>query len=324
MRLNNDFKKVLPYLTLVIFGFLLYYQTLFFSFVYLDDNQLIINNGKILNDSGLVKIFTSDVFLNGQNSGFYYRPVLNLSFLLDYKIGELNPFYFHFTNLALHLVAACLVFLLFSRHLFPKLTSYFLAFIFLVHPALSQVVSWIPGRNDSLLAIFTLTAFLLFLNFLRTDKLAYLWGHLAFFCLALFVKESAIFLPLICLIYYFLFDDKFSRENRNNNFLITFTLWFSALIIWYLFRRVSLPTDIGLNGMLLVGWHNVSTILVYFGKAILPVNLGVYPTVESLTIWFGLLAVILVGTAVYFTKNLNWRRFSFGFLWFIIFYYQLY
>ena len=228
MKLSSNFKKIWPYLILIFLGFLLYYQTLSFSYSYLDDNNLILDNQKILTESGIFKIFTSDVFFYGSNSGFYYRPLLNVSFLLDSLVLGVNPFFFHFTNVILHLIAACLVFFIFKKYFFSKGTAYFLALIFLVHPVLSQAVAWIPGRNDSLLTIFILASFYFFANFLRNDRIAYLWGHIIFFALAIFVKETAVFLPIVCLIYYFLSDYKFSKRNSRDNFLIMFALWFGV------------------------------------------------------------------------------------------------
>ncbi len=319
MKLSNLFKNFLPYIILVVFGFLLYYQTLFFSFVYLDDNQVIINNQQILTESGVFKIFTSDVFFSGAETGAYYRPLLNISFLIDSLIGGTDPFIFHFTNLILHLIAACLVFFVFKKYFFSKATSYFLAFLFLVHPALSQTIAWIPARNDLLLTIFVLASFALFLSFLKTNKISYLWGHLVFFGLALFVKETAIFLPLICLAFYYLFDYKFSKEDRANNFLVTFVLWFSTIFIWYLFRKIALPENISLISSFPIIWQNLFSVLVYFGKIIFPFNLGVYPTIKDSTYYLAGLAIITSGLAIYFTKRINWRHFSFGLFWFFIF-----
>lgn len=319
MNFSPRLKKIIPYLILIIFGFLLYSQTLFFSFVYLDDNNLVLDHQQIFREANLLKIFTSDVFFLGSDKGFYYRPLLTLSFYLDSLIAGINPVIYHLTNIIYHLLAVCLVFLIFKKHFFSKSSSLFLAFIFLCHPVLTQAVAWIPGRNDSLLAIFILSSFYLFLNFLKTDKLKYLWGHLVFFVLALFTKETAAILPLVIMIYYFLFDYKFSQENKSNNFLICFSLWFGALLIWFLFRKISLPLDRNLVGMLGVARENISAIFVYFGKALLPFNLGVYPTSKDNSLYWGIISTGMFLLGLYLNQKLNWRRLLFGFLWFGIF-----
>jgi len=319
MKLSPQFKKIIPYIILVVFGFVLYYQTLSFSFVYLDDNKLILDNYQTLREAGVFKIFTSDVFFSAAGNSFYYRPLLSVSLLLDFFISGTNPFWFHFTNIILHLLSACLVFAIFKKYFFSKKTAYFLAFIFLVHPVMTQAVAWIPGRNDSLLTIFVLTSFYLFLNFLKTDKPVYLWTHLAFFIIALFTKETAVFLPLLCLAYYFLFDYKFSKENKQNNFLIILALWFCAFIIWYLFRAVSLSTGGSINNLFLSGFKNLSTIIIYLGKVIFPFNLSVYPIIQDSTYWYGAGAFLLFILAITLTPKVNYRHLLFGFLWFFIF-----
>lgn len=319
MKLSPLFKNFLPYLILVVFGFLLYYQTLSFSLVYLDDNKLIIDNQATLHEAGLFKIFTSDVFFSGSENSFYYRPLLNVSFLIDELGGGTLPFFFHFTNLIWHLLAASLIFLVFKKYFFSEKIALFLALIFLAHPALSQAVAWIPGRNDSLLTVFILASFGLFLNFLKTDRIIYFWWHLVFFILALFVKETAIFLPVICLAYYYLFDDKFTPDNKKANFLIISATWFSSILLWYLFRKVSLSPNSSLSDLIISGLQNLPTILIYLGKVIFPFNLSVYPILADSTYWWGLSSVLLMAVALYYTPQANWRRLFFGLLWFLIF-----
>lgn len=319
MKLSPLFKEILPYLILTTFGFLLYYQTLFFDFVYLDDNRLIIDNFNILREASIFKIFSSDVFLGGEASGFYYRPLLNISFLVDGWLAKTLPFFFHFTNLFLHLLSVILVFFVFKKHFFSLKTALFLSLVFLTHPVLSQAVAWIPGRNDSLLTVFVLASFALFLSFLKKDKLVYLWWHLFFLTAALFTKETAIFLPIICVAYYFLFDHKFSTSRLKDNILIILAGWLSVAVVWYLFRKISLPANNPLADMFLAGWHNLSVLIVYLGKIVLPFNLAVYPTVKDSIYWLGIFGAILLAATIYVRPKINWRRLSFASLWFMIF-----
>lgn len=318
MKLSPLFRKILPYLALIIFGFLLYYQTLFFSFTYLDDNKLILDNQALLNQASLSQIFTSDVFFSGAENSFYYRPILSLSFLVDLKLGGTLPFFFHFTNLFLHLGAACLVFLIFKKYFFSKPTAFFLATIFLVHPVLSQAVAWIPGRNDSLLTIFILASLVLFLDFLRTNKIKYFWWHLVFFLLSLFTKETAIFLPFLLVAYYFIFDYKFT-ENKKDNFLIILASWFSVVFIWFLFKKLAILGSSSMIDLLLSGWHNALGLFVYLSKLIIPFNLSVYPTISHSTFWLSLITILIIIIAVYYSVKINYKNIIFGLLWFFIF-----
>ena len=76
-----------PYFILVVLGFVLYSQILSFDLTYLDDNTLIIDNWEIISNLRNIPLaFSSDAFFSGTN--FYYRPLLNVSFMLDALWGQ--------------------------------------------------------------------------------------------------------------------------------------------------------------------------------------------------------------------------------------------
>ena len=61
------------------------------------------------------------------HSGFQlYRPMVVISFAIDYLIGGIDPFVYQVTNLLLHGFAAVMLFTL-VRHLFPQLATTVLA-----------------------------------------------------------------------------------------------------------------------------------------------------------------------------------------------------
>ncbi len=49
-----------------------------------------------------------DIFYlrSGNESGLHNRPVVNLSWALNYAVGGLDPTFYHFPNLAIHILAA--------------------------------------------------------------------------------------------------------------------------------------------------------------------------------------------------------------------------
>ncbi|UCD55136.1 MAG: hypothetical protein JSV93_06410, partial [Candidatus Omnitrophota bacterium] len=165
-----------PILLIACLGFLVYSQTLFFDFTYLDDNVLILGNRKFLSKlSNIPQAFRQDVFFSYEDA--YYRPLLTISFILDAQLpfalypspkpspqrgegrvrgrGEQGKgFSYHLTNIVIHLLAACLLFLLLIKLKYREGLAIFFSLIFTVHPVLTQAVAWLPGRNDSLLAVF--------------------------------------------------------------------------------------------------------------------------------------------------------------------------
>jgi len=310
-------QKFKPFLIIFIIGFALYGLTLFFGFSYFDDNALILDNYPLISRvQNIGQIFTSDVFFSA-NGKFYYRPLLNVSFMVDALTNGSLPVMFHLTNILLHIIAASLVFLLLAKLNCRRALAYFLALFFLVQPVLTQAVAWIPGRNDSLLAIFVLAAFLCFLAFQDRPRLGYYLGYLGFFVLALFTKETAIFLPFLVIFYFLLVEpDKVTRRDRG---LIIFGS--AALIfVWYLARHLAL----GVNGF---SWSaalaslagNSSALLVFLGKSFLPFNLSVLPVLRDAQFIYGLIVLPLLALAWLFSRRKNKSYLVFGLVWFLLF-----
>jgi len=313
-----------PYLLIFFIGFLLYSQTLFFDFTYFDDSTLILDNQEILGNARNVgRIFMDDAFFSSARAKFYYRPFLNLSLMLDAHLGIITAktgtlvFFFHFSNIIFHLLAVMLIFYLLNRLLRKRTLAFILSLFFLVHPALAPAVAWIPGRNDSLLAIFVLSAFIVFLNFLERPRLRSYLGFLALFFCALLTKESAIGLPLI-IIFYFWFIDKGRIELHDKFLLIGGSA--AVVFLWALMRQLAF--GFGQSGQL-AGladiWHNLPALLIFAGKIILPFDLSVLPTLTDGRFIWGILGLagLLALSLIFPPKRLNY--FFFGLFWLVIF-----
>jgi len=310
------FKTWRPYLLLFILGFLLYGQSLFFDFSYFDDQTLILENAPILSSyKNLGEVFTSDVFFSVNK--YYYRPILNLSFMNDIHLGGELPFIYHFSNILLHILVAFLIFSLLLKLNYKKELAWFFAAIFLVHPVLTQAVAWIPGRNDSLLALFVLAAFNSFLLFKEKPRLLYYLSYLVFFLLALFTKESAAVLPLLVIFYFTVLEKK--KISLNDKWLLIFGS-LAVGFIWYIFRYFALGSDpVSLKIIFDSFIYNAPAFLVSFGKVFLPFNLSVLPILADAKIIYGLIALPIVLLALWFSKNKDGRKLSFGALWFLLF-----
>jgi tetratricopeptide (TPR) repeat protein len=305
-----------PYLLIFIIGFLLYGQTLFFDFSYFDDQSLVLENSQILSDFNNVgEVFLSDAFFSVDR--YYYRPLLNLSFMLDMHLGGTLPFIYHFSNILIHILVASLIFSLFLKLNYKRELAWVFSVLFLVHPVLTQAVAWIPGRNDSLLALFVLAAFNLFLSFVNRPRLIYYLGYLGFFLLALFTKETAALLPLVVIFYLLVFARE--KTSRTDKWLIIFGS-VAAGIIWYLFRHLALGSDpLSLKIIIESLWRNAPAFLVSLGKSFLPFNLAVLPILADSKIIYGLIALPLLVLGLLFSTKKDWRYLSLGVLWFFLF-----
>ena len=89
---SDSIKKWLPYICIVVIGFIIYSQTMNYKFIEFDDQLLIVDNYKFLKSfSNIIEAFKHDVFHipNYHGSEAYYRPVFTISLMLDAQAA--NP-----------------------------------------------------------------------------------------------------------------------------------------------------------------------------------------------------------------------------------------
>lgn len=276
----------------VLFGFVLYARTLFFDFTYFDDNVLVLDNLPFLQDVHNIFIaFTREVFHVLHGSAAYYRPLLTLSFMPDAIIGGSMPAMYHFTNIIIHLIASCLLYYLFRMLKYSKVTAVFSALIFVAHPALTQAVAWIPGRNDSLLAVFVLASFITFIQYTQKKRTKYVVVSTFFFACALFTKETALVIPVVFLLYLL------AKKESHSSTAIKFGGGFALVgTLWIVLRHFALKNPIPMSPQDMVQsvWNNVPASIQLLGKVFLPFNLSVLPIIQDTTFIWGALALVFV------------------------------
>ena len=181
--------------------FLLYSFVLQSDFKTMDDQVSIVDNEHIKSFGHIDKIFTTSFF--GGNA--YYRPLVSLSFMLEYHFFGLNPLFYYLTNIFIHALAAFFGFLIMEA-IFAQVSgfsaasrrlAFLIALLFAVHPVHWEAVSNIPGRAILLCGLFNLIAFYCFCLYRsRGRDKRFLFLSLACFASSLLSKESGIVLPL--------------------------------------------------------------------------------------------------------------------------------
>ncbi|CAN5189416.1 tetratricopeptide repeat protein [soil metagenome] len=304
-------KKWWPYALIIISCILLYAQSLWYGFSPMDEYWLITAEKEHLSHlSNLPNLFSYSTL------GMYYRPMLAVTFLFDTVAGNGGTFCFHLTNILLHISCSLLVFRFFLSLNLGKTVAFFSALIFAVHPVNIHAVAWIPGRNDSLLTMFTLLSCICLLRYLKENKLYWILLHVLFFTCTLFTKESAIVLPVIYLILIFFFAKK-------NNFRFVLSICIAWLILavgWFLLRNhivgylLSTPSD-GITNTLI---RFISSLLLHTGKIILPVEQSVFPLLQNTSLWPFIIVLML--TLLLFLKfGVRDKQIALlGLIWFFI------
>lgn len=305
-----------PYVWLLLIIFLLYFQTLFFDYTYYDDSTLLADQlDKFSNIANLPSLFTESIF-SVLGEKMYYRPVLAVSFMIDTLVGNGSLFIYHLSNILLHCMTVCLIFYLLKKLSSSKKIAFILSVFYAVHPVLTQAVAWIPGRNDSLLALFSLLSVIGFINYIQNGKLYFFVLHLFALTLGIFTKETGIAIPIICVAFYVIINKKY---NIRDVFVFGIS-WLYVIAFWFILRY-SVVTNASLSNFYLWGMIKEAAyaFTLYWGKIFLPVNLSVIPIRPDSTIIYGIISIIIFVIILFRLGFKNIRKVLFGAFWFAIF-----
>ncbi|HJT82730.1 MAG TPA: tetratricopeptide repeat protein [Chthoniobacterales bacterium] len=198
-----------------------------------DDDYLVRSNPLIKSPILILETFRHYLFQDTFSA--HYRPVQNISYALDYLIWNNNFYGYHLTSLLCHVIGGVLLYLLLP-HLFrclqptpaiesqaspnrsnhPRLTAFFIAALWMVHPVHSPAIDYVSGRADSLSFLFACTGWLLFLkgrSFTKPGARAAMFA-VAWFCalLAICSRESGLIWVAIFCTFTFVFDQNIARR----------------------------------------------------------------------------------------------------------------
>lgn len=313
---RNVFTVIGATLLIIIAGYALYSSVLKYELVFCDDN-IFVNNFYQFN-SDINNIKTSFEKTVGTS---YYRPLLNVSFIIDAVRGGQDPGVYHSTNLILHLLASALIFLLLIKLKYPLIPSFLFGLFILVHPIVTPSAAWISGRNDSMITIFVTLSFIMFLLYLEADiqwKFILLPLHLLFFAGSIFTKEIAFVFPLVCISYVYFF--KKEKNLFKTQYIIASTGWMVVGFIWFFMRlkaieNVKNPDEIGLGPIL----TNLPTLPAMIGKIFLPVKMIALASFEMFSIITGIIIMIAIAVYLIKSKKLDKNKVMFGVIWFAMF-----
>lgn len=213
-----------------------------------DDHPYIVNNQYIKDLSNLDAIF---------NVGNPKRPLLMLTYAINYHLGGLNPVSYHVVNIALHALNGLLVYFvvfMILRHFLhdqnqhkirTNLTALLSSLLFICHPINTESVTYIWGRSGVLCTFFQLLALLTFILFSISHQtgvtstkrsrhlFAYVWLLISvlFFLAALATKTTAITLPFTILLLDFYFISRGYSLKRLIKWILLFFLYLSVVLV---------------------------------------------------------------------------------------------
>ncbi|MCC7262723.1 MAG: tetratricopeptide repeat protein [Candidatus Latescibacteria bacterium] len=166
---------------------LAYANSLQGSFHY-DDFHSLLNNPHLRRLGEIPRFFADPGSFSADPEKAMYRPVLLVSYALNYAAGQYGPLGYHLVNRALHLGCALLVWRVGLQAGANPTGAWAAALLFGLHPLATEPVNYISSRSESLAALWYLASLSLFLG---------RWPGWALLCfgLGLGSKEMAITLP---------------------------------------------------------------------------------------------------------------------------------
>jgi tetratricopeptide (TPR) repeat protein len=274
----------------------LYARTAWFGFTYQDDDVLIVEPQRDLAQPGSIgRAFTQTYLPAAGRDHAYYRPLASASFAVTARLGG-GAASHHAVNVALHMLAAGLLVVLLARLGHRPGVALLGGLLFAVHPALTEAVAWIPGRNDLLLVVATLAAWLALLRAREPRRFGSRLVHPLLWLAALASKETAIVLPLVWVAHARLVDGRPLREILRPWLLVG---WGVALAVYLVARAQVVPAGLGAGG--LSAGHavrNLGLVPASLGNLLFAWPLAVLATPADTPLWPGLVATALALAAL--------------------------
>lgn len=303
-------------IVVLVITFLAFLPALKAEFVNWDDQAHLYENPvvKLVEWPGMLQHFRRMVLTA-------YMPLTTLSYAVEYHFFGLNPFVYHFTNVALHVIVTALIFQLGILFGLPQRAVFWGALIFGIHPVHVESVAWVTERKDVLYSIFYLLALIRYWRYLESGKpLEFIWS-LIWGTVSMLAKPMALSLPLVLL----LLDGMKSRKWRIRIFAekIPYAVILAPIAWITMSANVQPPEILSLGESLLIFLY---TFMFYIQKFFYPVNLvpyypPPYPIVLSNPVYnIAVLSLfVLIATLIVFRKS-RWLYFAVAFYFASIFF----
>jgi tetratricopeptide (TPR) repeat protein len=295
----------LAVLTLVVFG-----QVMRHAFLNYDDGQFVTENPHVL--SGL----TADSIgwaIGSTSIGWY--PLTWMSHMLDVDLWRQQAGMHLMTNVVLHFLSACFLFLALQRMTRATWPSAFVAAIFAIHPMHVESVAWVSERKDTLSTFFAMLAI-----FFYASAPARRWRVFVAMALSLMAKQMYITLPFVLLLLDFWPLARRGMRNLVIEKLPLFALTIFGSIMAVVGQRNLTAVQSVEAVPLALRLSNAAVAYVrYIGKFLVPVNLAVLYPMEPISALAATGAVVLLLAisiaAVYYRKTFPYL-FT-GWFWFL-------
>lgn len=291
------------------------------EFVDLDDTFYIVDNPNLregLSPASIARAFREPYFYN-------WIPLTSISYQLDYALYGLEPTGYLFTNLALHVASAVLLFLVLSGATGAIWPSAAVAGVFAVHPLHVESVAWASSRKDVLSGLFFMLALGAYVRYAERPTRARYAGVGLSLALGVMAKGTLVTFPFVLLL---LDHWPLQRMRRLGPWrcvwekLPLFALVAATSAITYWVQRdmhamVAHPPPLAIRVA-----NAIHSYAVYVRQSALPTGLGgfyPYPPGAAAPLPQILIEALLLAavTAAALTRRHKWPWLTVGWLWYL-------
>lgn len=271
-----------------------------------DDDQYLYQSPLTLARDGLYRIwFTTEAT--------DYWPLTRTTFWLEWRVWGNNPMPYHVANIALHALAAVLLWRVLKRLNVPEVGAFLAGLIFALHPVTVESVAWISELKTVLSMVLYLLSILAYLQFEDQDSRRWYVYALLAGAGALLAKTSVAMLPVVLLLCTWWRRGKLTRRDILRTLpFFALSLAIGLVTVWVehnrsmggaVVRPEGLASRIAASGW--IAWF-------YLYKILLPINLvTIYPRWEvdsGHILSFAPLALLLACLAMLWGFRKSWGR----------------
>lgn len=275
---SNIARSYLSGLSVIVLAVLIvYFPILDSPFKTIYDSDHILGNA-LLRDAGNVpQILTRNLF----NADASYRPLALLSHMAEGRAVGLVPYYFYLVNIVLHAGAAVMVLAVMTMLTKDRMLGFLTAFVFALHPAHWEAVSFLSGRAVLLNTVFNLAAIASGMRYMRRLNGGWLAISLMSFVCALFSHEAYLSVTAVFLFYMVLMASDQPKSVR----WLAFLPYGVVALMFALIRhgaqgfRLDLPANITLLGQQL--FNVLKVMFVQLGILVVPFRIHFHQTADA-------------------------------------------
>jgi protein O-mannosyl-transferase len=243
-----------------------------------DNSVEVTGNASLHAPGALARIWTGTGFMD-------YLPLKASVQWVEWRLWGPNPMGYHAFSVALHALAALLLWRVFSR--LGLREAWLGALLFAVHPLAVESVAWVAEMKNPLSLVLLLLSFLMYLRWdaLRNDEggnlkpeskttFKFQLSAFIFFLASLLSKSSVVMFPVVLLLHAWW---KRARVSRSDLAAIApfaaVSLALGLVTVWFQSHRAIEDLDLGLGGPISRVAVAGRSLIFYLGKAVCPAGL---------------------------------------------------